>query len=176
MNGRKKIVVVLFALALCLGMIGEADAVLISGPLPPDVYITQNGLDWAWASPVNEQFFCCGNELMLPEFHEGWRFATDEEMAYLPSLADFGDGSIQAVEYWNTTLTHVDVWNYSGGKVSSSWGNGYWETIYVRGAGGYIDSLSDNSVPEPGTLLLLGTGIIGFSAWRKKLLTVSTPQ
>ncbi len=128
---------------------------LVSTPLPDAAYITHDGLDWAWASPVNEQWWG-SNELMAPDFHEGWRFATDQEMASRPTLADFtrpNESLITASEYWNTYFTHVDASDLASGYVSSTWGHGVNETLYVRDADAPV-------VPLPGAALL---GLLGLS-------------
>lgn len=151
------------AVVLTVGISG-ASAALTVGPLPDTAYITIGGLDWAWASPVNVQFHG-SNELMPPEFQEGWRFATDAEMASLPSLADFTrpDGSlIKAPEYWNTYYTHVDPTDYAGGYVASQWGSGpydEYDTVYVRDV---------SVIPAPGALALVGAGLLSLVARRRK--------
>jgi hypothetical protein len=146
-----------------LGLVQMAGATIITTPLPSNVYITQGDLDWTWASPVNVQYFQ-DNELKLPSFHsEGWRFATDLEMASHPLLADFTrpDGSyIQSVAYWNTVYTHVDYSDLNSGYVYSAWGHDVAETLYVRGG--------NETVPEPATMLLFGLGLMGLAGVRRK--------
>jgi len=135
-----KLILVLVAL-LCAS---QARAGLILSDLTEDNYIVHENLQWAWASPVNTEFFN-GNVLYAPELHAGWRFATDEELNVLKfelTLADFtrADGSyIHAVEYWNSLFDNVSDWdnhlNFVNNQVSSSWVNGsneYFETFYVR--------------------------------------------
>jgi hypothetical protein len=145
------------------GLVEMAGANPITTPLPSDVYITEGGLDWTWVSPVNIEFWS-GNKLELPSFHpEGWRFATDSEMASHPSLAAFTryDGSyIESVAYWNNYVTWVDPSDLSGGYVSSTWGHDVNETLYVRGG--------SQPVPEPTTMLLLGLGLVGLVGARRK--------
>lgn len=145
--------------------ISSASANPITADLPSDTYITIDGLDWTWASPVNEQSWGSGYTLMDPSFHAGWRFATDIEMANHPSLADFTSLSgsiIQSVAYWNTIFTHVDATDFSSGLVASSWGHGFYETLYVRNVN------STNPVPEPSTMILLGAGLAGLFCYGRK--------
>lgn len=137
----------------------NSSAALINTDLTEDDFISYQGIDWAWASPVNIQIWGSNeNELMLPEFHSGWRFATLNELNILKTdlgLAAFMrlDGSyIQAVRYWNTTFTHVDSGDFFSGYISSQWGSGSYETFYVR------ESIP---VPEPTTLLIFAMGLIG---------------
>ena len=141
-----------------------AQAALITTPLTTNDYITIDSLDWAWASPVSDQFWPGGNELKAPDFHEGWRFATAAEMASRPTLADFTrlDGSyIQAAQYWNTQFTHVDANDLANGYVSSAWGSAYDETLYVR-------DVAVSAVPAPATLALLGAGFVALAVTRRR--------
>src|SRR6188768_3717252 len=73
----------------------------ILSDLPSDAYITINGLDWAWASPVASHDFG-DNQLFDPELHAGWRFATAEEWAVRPSASAFDvlSNTAAAVPYW----------------------------------------------------------------------------
>ena len=157
---KKKFLVGLVMGFLVLLTVGAANATLISDPLASGTYITVDGLDWTWASPVNEEDWSEGyNTLMAPTYHEGWRFATDAEMLDIPSFADFTrvDGTyIQSVVYWNTAFTHVDA----GDDVSSTWGHGMNETFYVRDAA--------SPTPEPSTMMLLGFGLVGLAGVAKK--------
>jgi len=143
-------------------------ATLITSDLTPDTYVSNNGIDWTWASPVNAEFFG-SNQLMAPSFHDGWRYATVDELSYLVnfmSIADFtrADGSlIHSAEYWNTVYTHVDKSNFENAEISSMWNNSfntYFETVYVRAS-------QTTPVPEPTNIAIFGLGLIAL-AFRKK--------
>lgn len=145
-------------------------ATLITSDLTADTYVSNNGIDWTWASPVNAEFFST-NQLMAPSFHAGWRYATAEELSYLVnfmSIDDFtrADGSlIHSAEYWNTVYTHVDKSNFENAEISSMWNNSfnrYFETVYVRAS-----QTTPVSVPEPTNIAIFGLGLIVL-AFRKK--------
>jgi len=151
------------------------------------VYVSYANLDWAWVSPVNEQFWgCqaeidnadeylitvlsnsgCDNQLLAPEYREGWRYATDIELdiiynqlgilAFMPTQ----NSLIQAASYWNTSFTHVDMNDFLSASISGEWGNGFNETFYVR---------DSKSVPEPSTLLIFALGLIALAS-KKKLFS-----
>lgn len=151
----------------------SAFAGLITSDLTEDDYITYNGIDWAWASPINVTPYY-SNLLMAPEFHDGWRYATEEELNILRTeltIADFTRTDafgvtyyVEAVEYWNTELTSVDidVDDFNSGKINSmltlnmptEWD---FETFYVRATN------ANANVPEPTTLFIFAAGLLGFA-------------
>lgn len=146
----------------------SANAAPNAKPVYFDSYIQQGNLYWAWASPVSTANYKDINFLELPSFHEGWRFATDTEMASRPTWSAFirADGSpIQAAEYWNSSFHYVDPSDFQQGYVLSDWtkagGTVGWETLYVKDVA---------PIPEPETyaMLLAGLGLIGAVARRKQ--------
>jgi hypothetical protein len=147
----------LFAVpAILLGGVAAATAGPITSDLPSSAYITVNGLDWAWASPVASTDWG-GNTLQEPGFHSGWRYATEAELANRPSAYDFLIDSSHsdpnyggylanvrnAAAYWNSTFTHIDFGDGVNGYVRSTPDGSSYESWYVR------DSLAATPVPEP---------------------------
>lgn len=153
-------------------------------------FITYDDKDWAWVSPVNAQFDgCfqeidnaedylttvldnsgCSNQLLAPEYREGWRFATNSELytvfnvLTLDSFYDFDNSMfIQATEYWNTNYINIDYLNFQANLIGGEWSdNIMFETFYIR------DHISQ-AIPEPSTLLVFSLALLVLSR-RKNLL------
>jgi hypothetical protein len=145
------------------------------------VYVTHDGRDWAWVSPVNTQFNGCAqqidnseeyltevlidsgceNQLLAPQYRDGWRFATGAELSVIfeiltiSSFYDFDNSMyIQAIEYWNTDYILGDRSNFEANKISGEWSdNIIFETFYVRNH----DVLS---VPGPSILFVFSMILI----------------
>ncbi|WDE10946.1 hypothetical protein [Thalassomonas haliotis] len=162
-----------FLLLISLFTVNTTRASLIEADLSEDAYISYQGMDWAWASPNNLQFIgcagpentegyldkvydndndVCANQLMAPQYHENWRYATAAELDILINdigLASFfaSSGSlIQAAAYWNTAYRTVDIGDFISGYIASGWGASGYETFYVRD--------HETVVSEPSSLLL----------------------
>jgi hypothetical protein len=176
-----------------------AQAAYVDAPVPINAYITENGLDWAWASPCSGPN--CGIGLGLDLSYEtafGWHIPSAAELALAPLGPDFvfaganvplggvdpvsgafvgagvapGDIAL-AVPYFNSIYYHGDWADAPGAGIN----NFPWNTLgaYVDASGQSFDYSeflvvrSASVVPEPSTFLLLGAGLAGVGLLRRKL-------
>jgi hypothetical protein len=87
----------LAAAALCVSSAvfysNDASASFINAPVPTNAYITLNGLDWAWASPLEADggpLFPPNSQIDLSyESQFGWRLPTADELLNAPLATQF---------------------------------------------------------------------------------------
>lgn len=185
---QKLIVRIATGAALAMGAV-TANAAILDAPVPTNAYISYLGLDWAWASPLDQSSVDLSYQAQF-----GWRLPTVEELANAPTAlmfifdganvplggadpvsgANFQytsstlDGAAAlAAPYFNSTYYHGDWCNAPGsacgfGEVPWNTGNGFNESLVVRSA-----------VPEAATwvMLIAGFGLVGAAARRRVAAT-----
>ena len=159
MNLKQTLAVAVVACALAAQPASAAPSLV--GPPPANAFIVFGGLDWAWASP-------CNNDCSTITLAYGFRYPTAAEWATHPAYRDFVDplgnsnGAQNGVRircaspYFDNTYSHCDDIDFAAGRVAGGPGNGpppggVEETLIVRG----------QQVPEPASIALMGTGLLG---------------
>ncbi|WP_293226348.1 PEP-CTERM sorting domain-containing protein [Ottowia sp.] len=68
------------------GVVLGASGAFLNAPVPANAYITQGGLDWAWASPLPAAVAPLD---LSYQSAQGWRLPTAAELANAPLATDF---------------------------------------------------------------------------------------
>ena len=74
----------LFAAVATLAFAGASQALPLATPVASNAYITVGGLDWAWASPLEQSTVDLTNQAIY-----GWRLPTAAELAMAPLATAF---------------------------------------------------------------------------------------
>jgi len=168
--------------AACLTSAGHAATV--NQPLPTNAYIVQNGLDWAWASPLP------GADLSYQSAF-GWRLPTASELLHVPLATDFlfagantPFGGFDAVgdhfdlvdqTYYDAASAGACAAVYFSNASWCDWINGHGDFAGAPGASSNADQLVVRTAiaavtPIPPALPLFSTAIVGMVGlgWKRR--------
>ena len=176
-----RFLVVIACFGFSLGM-KSVEAAILNSPVPNNAYITQGGLDWAWASPLEA---AAGDLDLSYQSQFGWRLPTLAELAFAPLATDFlfsggnvpfqGIDPVSGARFASTNSAYdtaasagaVAVPYFSYGYFHADWVNGLGQGDVWAGMPGaptyYADQLvvrasGPATVPEPTSIAVFGLG------------------
>jgi len=189
-----RFLVVIACFGFSLGM-KSVEAAILDSPVPNNAYITQGGLDWAWASPIEASY---GDLDLSYQSQFGWRLPTLAELAFAPLATDFlfSGGNVpfndsdpvsgarfdaeNAAYYSLASDGAVAVPYFSFGYYHADWANGLGQDIVWAGMLGapsyYAEQLvvrasGPATVPEPTSIAVFGLGsLVALCKGRRRAL------
>jgi hypothetical protein len=191
---KMRFLVVIACFGFSLGM-KSVEAAILNSPVPNNAYITQGGLDWAWASPLEA---ATGDLDLSYQSQFGWRLPTLAELAFAPLATDFlfsgGNVPFQGIDpvsgarfdfknsAYDTAASDgaVAVPYFSIGYYHADWSNGLGQGIVWAGMPGapsyYAEQLvvrasGPATVPEPNSIAVFGLGsLVALCKGRRRAL------
>jgi hypothetical protein len=157
---------------------------LITTDLAENTYISHEGYDWTWASPVNitTQTFGGGfgqlaftNIFEDANFHAGWMDfdeINDPDIYTLFEALTLGhftrsDGSIiHSAAYWNSYYTEVDS---TQAQFADRKGQKFESDIYEQFETFYVRATPPSQVPEPSTIMVFAIALIALSLRKRAI-------
>ena len=177
----KKLIMLLFAVILVFGMVGTASAIPYTDTYDAGHYYMD---PWGANSSVAWTFDITGTDSWDPDAQEitsasvTLNFSDDGgwfdwfEFAELDVGTNIFTWEVDAGDV-NFTITSLMSLNESGmvnASLSATWGDFYFDsaTLFAEGTETGSANAAAAPVPEPSTMLLMGTGLLGLVAYGRK--------
>ena len=178
-------------LALCLPVVvasasvpAVAAGVDFNTPPPASVIVSQGGLEWIWAAPCAPVDPSCGKPgnpagsfpiqgFVLPTLQQ-WSNSWVNRSALVSAFTGVTGGAVCGSPWLSSQYNHCDLNDLQKGHIFGATVNGICDPNYFNGC---VASTTETflvrvaSVPEPGTLALLGLGLAGLGLGRRRRAT-----
>ena len=173
---RKYFLITCCLVVLVLGLATTASALIYTNTQNPDLWLTGTGT-YSWTHPVTTDFQIPYDTLNSATLTIGaWSVSDSNDRVYVEGTyaGDLANGVWYLLGYSSTVLDIGSVFTtWTSGEalnVSLAYNEGRWGSLYLSSSTLRIDYNNGTaSVPEPGTMLLMGLGLVGVGVIRRKM-------
>lgn len=173
---RKCLVISCFLAVFVFGLATTASALIYTNTQNPDLWLTGTG-NYSWSHPVTTDFQIPYDTLNSATLTIGaWSVNDSNDRVYVEGTyaGDLRNGVWYLLGYSSTVLDIGSVFTtWTSGEplnVSLAYNEGRWGSLYLSSSTLRMDYTNDtSSVPEPGTMLLMGLGLVGVGVIRRKM-------